>query len=492
MVVRLCAKLLAGKEGEETVKIFFRHASPFLNGAHDVEDLRTEILVVKLIVETALIDMLFGQKTQHVVHMPFSQGAFQGHDAVAQHDAVAHRRARHALVEEHRVARVEEKCLRVVPRQAEVAPQHLAIQRHLQLMLRPRALRTAGKLLGLARFHFHKQAHIFGHHVEASAQAQFGTEKRCLHQHVLAPLPRFVGAETVAHGGEHVGKLLFKVLEITGCEFFLERGVTECRFCEMLARGAAIDAFEPRGVVGRAVVAQRFCHKLVRGITQENGQRYGRRREARQQEAQRRVAVGAQARGEGGDVNEIVRLEHNLAGDQFAVRALPDVGNAHEVALAHVLHHRFRFRAKANVLPVFREARQAVALYLGHNAAQGGAGGVGGGRGELVDAEQRQFGRHGLARHLLGKMAEASQVLALLVGGAHSFVVQHAVGVVAETVGGFMADAPLAAYGEQQREEVGIVARQLLRLGVAQPFHHADPGGVARRLRCVGIGAGYV
>ena len=154
----------------------------------------------------------------------------------------------------------------------------------------------------------------------------------------------------------------------------------------MLARSAAIDAFEPRGIVGRAVVAQRFCHKLVRGITQENGQRYGRRCEARQQEAQRRVAVGAQARGEGGDVDEIVRLEHNLAGDQFAVRALSDVGNAHEVALAHVLHHRFRFRAKANVLPVFREARQAVALYLGHNAVQGGAGGVGGGRGELVDA----------------------------------------------------------------------------------------------------------
>ena len=27
------------------------------------------------------------------------------------------------------------------------------------------------------------------------------------------------------------------------------------------------------------------------------------------------------------------------------------------VAFAHVLHHRFRFRAEANVLPVFREAR---------------------------------------------------------------------------------------------------------------------------------------
>ena len=191
----------------------------------------------------------------------------------------------------------------------------------------------------------------------------------------------------------------------------------------MLARGAAIDAFEPRGIVGRAVVAQRFCHKLVRGITQENGQRYGRLREPRQQEVERRVAVRAQARGEGGYVHEIVRLEHNLAGNRPAVRALPDVGNAYEVALAHVLHHGFRFRAEANVLPVFREARQAVALYLGHNAAQGGAGGVGRGRGELVDAEQRQFGRHGLARHLLGKMAEASQVLALLVGGAHGLVV---------------------------------------------------------------------
>ena len=71
--------------------------------------------MVKVIVEAAFIDMLFGQKAQHIVYMPFPQGAFQGHDAVAQHDAVAHRRARHALVEEHRVARVEEKCLRVVP-----------------------------------------------------------------------------------------------------------------------------------------------------------------------------------------------------------------------------------------------------------------------------------------------------------------------------------------------------------------------------------------
>ena len=253
-----------------------------------------------------LYNIIIGEFRQNVRNLPIAHAHFHPHNLVAQVHHLLNLTARNAFVEQGRITGVEQEGRDGVAGNGEVEVQHLLVERHLQHVF---LLGTHGRteVFGLTALEFHNATVVCRHHIQAPPQTERGTDKGGFEQHLIKRYAHLGRSVCLLHNLANVVEVLTCLFEITDIDFLggVMASVIQKRLAEVrLHAFRKIDCGRVRAVV----------HKLVGGITEENGARSLTRLKLRQKVIQWRRAVRFYACRERANVNEIIGFEY----DEFA------------------------------------------------------------------------------------------------------------------------------------------------------------------------------
>jgi len=296
--------LFASHEGRHRCEVVQGQGRCLVEGVEKLENARSLVVVVELVAEAEGIEVVLGERHEEL-HGPGAQLAVDVDDAVAQGHGLADDGGIEGDGVEARIVAVEEQGGHLLARHAQAVVEDFAIEVHL-----PGVFRLVGVVV-----------------LVALAALQFDDVGRG--EEVETPLY----AEQVADEGGLQLSALDAILGKLPEDGVLDVGVLALA----LREEAVVDALE--GAVAQGVVAKGVLHagavvglpvdgvveKLVGHVTQLDGERLGARQELGEQIVHGRVAAGAHALADGGDVDEVVGVEHDEHGAEHAVGGGLDV-----------------------------------------------------------------------------------------------------------------------------------------------------------------------
>ena len=290
-----------------------------IEAAAHLFDARGKVALPQRVVQTPLVQGIGRQGFQLLrrpgrVVVPLD-GVLPGHDAVAHVHHAAQHRPRGPRRIEQRVAGVEQVGLHPMVVLAHGELQHRLIEQHLhQVILLGHNLLVDGIFIRLAGLHFNKRSHVALHIVQTPLQAQSLAQVGRLQHGIPTVQPVARGVEGLRHRLAQVVEVELAVFEELPLLLCVAQVGAGCQFNGIEAKSL----LHADQVIRLDLGMNPFVQEEVDDVSQQQRTGVVHGLEAHQHIVQWMVPVCLETLGQGADVYQIVRLQHEERRGQHA------------------------------------------------------------------------------------------------------------------------------------------------------------------------------